>query len=101
MRVRGSHSASGREEREGGNKDGGKRERDGEWELCTTINHLLPGLEFIWILFFFVLFCFESTRGEGEKLGGGGQHGGGGMMKLPGSEGIKREAVRLICRSFK
>lgn len=77
--MRGSHSASGREEREGrecGNKDRGKKERDGEWELCATINHLL-GLEFIWIHFF----CFEihSTQernwGMGRKRGKQ-QHGG-------------------------
>lgn len=110
--MRWSHSASGREEREVGSV-GIKRGKKGKrWREGALRNHQSPS----WgsSLFGFILGGGGNTphTGEGEQTGGwrereedGGrkQHGereeegkgviyGGG--KLPGSERVKREAVR-------
>ena len=53
-----------REGRECGNKDGGKKKRDGEKELCATINHLL-GVQVYLASFFFFLKYTAHRRGAG------------------------------------
>lgn len=59
-----------REGRECGNKDRGKKERDGERELCATINHLL-GVQ-VYLASFFFFFEIHSTQ-ENERSWGMGR----------------------------
>lgn len=53
---------------------GGKRERDGERELCTTINHLL-GFEFIWNNSSGCCFETHNAQEKGEELREGEEEG--------------------------
>lgn len=59
---------------------GGKRERDGERKLCTTINHLL-GFEFIWNNSSGCCFETHNTQEKGEELREREEGGAGGRRK--------------------
>lgn len=73
-----------------GIKTGGKKERDGERELCATINHLL-GVQ-VYLASFFFFFEIQSTQERERGAGGwGGKRGRRSMWRGGGYLGVRIE----------